>query len=57
LIDWLREVRGESKRVAWPTRDSVVGNSVIVFTVVVLVVAAIAGLDIAVSKAATVLFG
>jgi len=57
LVDWLREVRGEAKRIAWPARDSVVGNSVIVLTVVVLVVAAIAGLDIALSKAATVLFG
>jgi len=57
LIVFLREVSGESKRVAWPTRDSVVRNSVIVFTVVVLVVAVIAGLDIALSKAVTALFG
>jgi preprotein translocase subunit SecE len=57
LIVWLKEARGEYKRVAWPTRDSVVRNSAIVLAGVVLVVAAIAGLDIALSKAATALFG
>jgi preprotein translocase SecE subunit len=57
LIGFLREVSGEWKRVAWPTRDPVVHNSAIVLAVVVLVVAAIAGLDIALSKAATALFG
>lgn len=42
---FLREVRGELKRVAWPSRREVVSYSVIVLVVVTLIGAFIFGLD------------
>ena len=44
------------KRVAWPIRSSVLNNSLFVIGGVVVVVGAIAGLDIGLSKLATALF-
>ena len=57
LLRWLREARGEMRRVAQPTRSSVVHNSTLVVVVVIIVVAAIAAFDIGVSRAVTALFG
>ena len=45
------------RRVAQPTRSSVVHNSTLVVVVVIIVVAAIAAFDIGVSRAVTALFG
>jgi preprotein translocase SecE subunit len=53
---WLKESQGEMKRVAWPIHNAVVENSVIVGLGVVVVAGMIAGVDIGLSKLATVLF-
>jgi len=42
---FLREVRGEMRKVAWPTRPEVINYSIIVLITVVLVMAVVAGLD------------
>jgi preprotein translocase subunit SecE len=45
LRQFLREVRGELKRVAWPSRQEVTSYSVIVLVTVTIVGAYIFGLD------------
>jgi preprotein translocase SecE subunit len=55
-FDYLSEVRGELRKVAWPTRSEVIYNSALVLLCVVLIVAAIAGLDGAVGRAASAIF-
>jgi preprotein translocase SecE subunit len=52
----VQEATGEMKRVAWPIRSSVLNNSLIVVGGVVVVGAAIAGIDIGLTKLATALF-
>ena len=42
---YVREVRGELRKVAWPTRDEVVKYSIVVLVALVLVTAMILGLD------------
>ena len=42
---FLREVRGELRKVAWPTRPEVVNYSIIVLVTVVVLTAYVAGLD------------
>ena len=42
---FLREVRGEPRKVAWPTKSEVINYSIIVLIAVVLLTAFIAGLD------------
>ena len=42
---FLREVRGELRKVAWPTRAEVVNYSIIVLIAVVLLTAYVAALD------------
>ncbi len=42
---FLREVRGELRKVAWPSREEVINYSIIVFVVVVAITGFIAGLD------------
>ncbi len=42
---FLREVRSELRKVAWPTRPEVVNYSIIVFVAVVLLTAYVAALD------------
>ncbi len=44
-IQFLREVRGELRKVAWPTRAEVVNYSIIVLAAVVLLTAYVAALD------------
>ena len=44
-VQFLREVRGELRKVAWPTRDEVVKYSIVVLVTVVLLTALIFGLD------------
>jgi len=43
--EFLREVRGELRKVAWPTRPEVVNYSIIVLVAVVLLTAYVAALD------------
>jgi preprotein translocase subunit SecE len=42
---FLREVRGELRKVAWPTRSEVVNYSIIVLVAVVILTSLIAALD------------
>ena len=45
IPQFLREVRGELRKVAWPTKSEVINYSIIVLIAVVLVTALVAGLD------------
>ncbi len=53
---YLREVRGELRKVAWPTRPEVVRYSVIVLITVVVLTLFIFGLDFAFGRAVFFLF-
>ena len=53
---FLREVRGELRKVAWPTRQEVVKYSTVVFIAVVLLTLFIFGLDYAFGEAILFLF-
>ena len=53
---FVREVRGELRKVAWPTRDEVVRYSGIVLFTLVVLTAFIFGLDYLVAKAIFFLF-
>jgi preprotein translocase subunit SecE len=44
-VQFLREVRGELRKVAWPTRPEVINYSIIVLIAVVLLTAYVAALD------------
>jgi len=44
-VQFLREVRGELRKVAWPTRSEVVNYSIIVLFAIVLMTSLIAGID------------
>ena len=44
-VQFLREVRGELRKVAWPTRAEVVNYSIVVLVAVVMLTALIFGLD------------
>ena len=44
------EVRGELRKVAWPTRAEVINYSIIVFITLIIMTAAIAALDYGMSK-------
>ena len=48
---FLREVRAELRKVAWPSRAEVINYSIIVFITIVILTAAIAALDYGMSKA------
>ena len=53
---YLREVRGELRKVAWPTRDEVVRYSFIVLVTLILLTTVIFGLDYGVAKIVFFLF-
>jgi preprotein translocase subunit SecE len=53
---FVREVRGELRKVAWPTRSEVVNYSIIVLVAVVILTAYIASLDFAFGEAILKLF-
>ncbi|MBQ30581.1 MAG: preprotein translocase subunit SecE [Acidimicrobiaceae bacterium] len=40
-----REVKGELRKVVWPTKDEIINYSVVVFFTIVVLTALIAGLD------------
>ncbi|MDQ2648762.1 MAG: preprotein translocase subunit SecE [Actinomycetota bacterium] len=44
-VQFLREVRGELRKVAWPTRAEVINYSIIVLVAVILLTAYVALLD------------
>ena len=53
---YTREIRGELRKVAWPTRAEVVNYSVVVLFTVVVLTALIFGLDYVFAKAVLFLF-
>lgn len=48
---FLREVRGELRKVNWPTRAETINYSIIVFVTIVIMTALIAGADYGLAKA------
>jgi preprotein translocase subunit SecE len=55
-VQFVREVRGELRKVAWPSRDEVANYSVVVFFGIVVLTAMIAGLDYVLGEAVLELF-
>ncbi|HET9444548.1 MAG TPA: preprotein translocase subunit SecE [Acidimicrobiales bacterium] len=55
-VTFLKEVRGELRRVAWPTKAEVVNYSTIVLFTLILLVALIFVLDYAFAKSVLFLF-
>jgi len=53
---FFREVRGELRKVAWPSRDEVIRYSIVVIVVVSVLTVAIAGLDFLFGEAILKLF-
>jgi preprotein translocase subunit SecE len=54
---FLREVRGEMKRVAWPSRKEVTSYSVVVLVTVTILMAFVFGLDAVFSQFVLWIFG
>ncbi len=54
--EYVRQVRGELRKVAWPTRGEVVNYSIVVFVALILLTALIFGLDYLFGKAVIFLF-
>jgi len=54
--EFIRQVRAELRKVAWPNRDEVINYSVIVFIVLVVLIALIFGLDYVFGKFVFFLF-
>jgi preprotein translocase SecE subunit len=57
LSEWLRQSRGELRKVAWPSVGQVIHNSALVLVVLAVVVAAMFGVESGLSKAASSIFG
>ena len=56
-VEFLREVRGELRKVAWPTRPEVINYSIIVLVAVVVLTSFIALVDYGVSEFVLKLYG
>jgi preprotein translocase subunit SecE len=56
VVEFLREVRGELRRVAWPTRNETLNSAMVVLVAVVVLTAVIFGFDTAFSKFVLYLF-
>jgi preprotein translocase subunit SecE len=56
-VEFLKEVRGELRKVAWPTRSEITNYSIIVFVAVVVLTAFIALVDYGVSEFILKLYG
>ena len=56
-VEFLKEVRGELRKVAWPTRAEVINYSIIVLVAVVVLTAFIAAVDYGVSEFVLKLYG
>ena len=54
---YLREVRGELRKVAWPTRSEVINYSIIVLVAVVVLTSFIAAVDYGISEFVLKLYG
>lgn len=55
-LQFVREVRSEMGKVAWPTKAETINYSIVVFLALALVISAIFGLDYASAKGALFLF-
>ena len=55
-VQFIREVRGELRKVAWPTRPEVINYSFIVLVAIVVLTAYISALDFALGEAIFKLF-
>ena len=55
-VQFVREVRSELGKVAWPTRSETINYSLVVFLALALLIAAIFGLDYVSAKGALFLF-
>jgi preprotein translocase subunit SecE len=55
--EFLKQVRAELKKVAWPTRKELVGYTIVVLVAVVVLTSLVFGLDFAFSKALFHIFG
>jgi preprotein translocase subunit SecE len=53
---FVREVRAELRKVAWPTRDEVVNSTIIVLVAVIVMTTLILGMDFAFAKFVFFLF-
>ena len=54
--EFIRDVRGELKKVAWPTKAEVVTSTIVVLMAVVFMTLLIFGMDLAFSKGVLSLF-
>jgi preprotein translocase subunit SecE len=54
--EFIRDVRGELKKVAWPTKPEVVTSTIVVLMAVIFMTILIFGLDLGFSKAVLSLF-
>ena len=50
LVEYLKQVRGELRKVNWPTRREVIGYTVVVLVTVTVLTALVFGLDLSFSK-------
>ncbi len=48
---FVREVRGEMRKVAWPSRSETINYSIVVFIAIVVLTALIAGVDFGLARA------
>jgi len=55
-MQFFREVRKELKLVSWPSREEVINYSLVVFTLLVVFTAVVAGLDFGLGEAIVKLF-
>ncbi len=53
---FVKEVRAELRKVAWPTRSETINYSIIVFITLIVLTAAIAGIDLLMGKAVLWIF-
>src|SRR5437870_3205062 len=54
---FLKEVRAELKKVAWPTRQEMIAYTVVVLVAVVVLTSMVFGMDLGFSKAVIKVFG
>ena len=55
--EFFSEVRGEMRKVAWPTRQEVINSTIVVLIAIIVMTTLIFGFDYASAKAVLFLFG
>ena len=56
-VHFLSEVRGELRKVAWPTRQEVINSTIVVLIAIIVMASLIFGFDYASAKAVLFLYG